>query len=192
MTCSRWARHLDPGGQMSRRRLHGPDPQGSATTSDATRGKRAAVIAVPGMTPTRLHLLGTGAARRMRALSYAPAGVGKQLGSLSRLRMGAQNARIWTASALIQLRPMSTQNGGYRVGAYAGAVADCDQRPSGSCRSSGLLGCQPDSERDKDGAGHRVQGAAYRRAAEQVTHLGEGHRVAGQPEEGHRAEHQSE
>jgi hypothetical protein len=48
----------------------------------------------------------------MRALSYAPAGVGRQLGSLSRLRMGAQNARIWTASALIQPRPMSTQNGG--------------------------------------------------------------------------------
>ncbi len=28
-------------------------------------------------------------------------------------------------------------------------------------RNSGLLGCQPDSERDEDGAGHRVEGTAY-------------------------------
>jgi len=65
----------------------------------------------------------------MRALSYAPAGVGRQLGSLSRLRMGAQNARIWTASALIQPRPMSTQNGGYRTRRERLLVTVCNLTP---------------------------------------------------------------
>src|SRR5918999_4205570 len=69
--------------------------------------------------------------------------------------------------------------------------------PARSASSSGTsslaaIGCKPDPEGDENRAEHRVEGAADRRAPEDVSRLGDGKRVSRQPDEGHRAEEESE